>query len=89
MTTSQVSSRYTATPELRRMIELQGRKATWMARQIGVSKAQMCRVLDGSRTLAERDARVVAALLGVEFSSVFEFPDGYISYPVGASEGAA
>lgn len=89
MTTSTVSSRYTATPELRRQISLQGRKAAWVARQIGVSKAQMSRVLDGTRTLAERDARVVAALLGVDFSSVFEFPDGFSGYPNGSTEDAA
>ena len=88
MTTQTLPSRYTANPELRRQIGFQGRKATWVARQIGVSKAQMSRVLDGTRTIAEQDARTVAALLGVDFSSVFELPIGYPKFP-SSSEDAA
>lgn len=57
-------------------MRLQGRRANWAADQLGVSKSKLSKVMSGQQTLAAPDARLLAALLGVDFSLLFEGPIG-------------
>lgn len=63
--------------------------ATWVARQIGVSKSLMSRVLSGDVTVAEDNARMLALLVGCDFFSLFELPDGSELRPSGDDGEAA
>jgi hypothetical protein len=49
----------------------------WLANQIGMSKAQMSKIVGGSRSIAEPDARVLSALVSCDFRVLFEYPTGY------------
>jgi len=55
----------------------------WMADQLGMSKSQMSRIVAGSRTVAEPDARALAMLVGGDFFSLFECPLGHFDDPHG------
>jgi len=59
--------RYFATDHLKTAIEHQGRTFRWVARQIGVSDSHFNRVLSGERWVSEERARLVAALLSLDF----------------------
>lgn len=78
-----------ATPDLRRQLALQGRMAVWVARQVGISKSLMSRVISGEVSMSEDNARKVALLLGCDFFSLFELPSGSVSRPVGNDEESA
>ena len=81
------ANRYRATPELRRQFLIQGRQASWAARQVGVSKSQMSRIMSGRRSLDESAARLLAAMLGIEFGLLFEVPVGYEEVSSGLERG--
>lgn len=83
-------TRYRATPELRRQLELQGRMSSWLARQVGVSKSSMSRFVAGTRSVPGAEARLISALLGSDFFVLFELHRGNDCLPrCDADESAA
>lgn len=66
-------ARYLATPMLSKVIDEQGRRRVWMGQQIGISRSSVSRVLSGERTVAERDARRWATILGTPFDMLWKF----------------
>lgn len=67
--------RYFATNELKSTIRRQGRKASWFAEQIGVTQGHFSHVLHGRRDIGEDDARLIASVLGSDFSLLFDASD--------------
>lgn len=64
--------RYVATPLLAQIVELQGRRKTWLGEQIHVSRSQVSHVLAGRRTVTESDARIWAGILGISFDALWK-----------------
>lgn len=73
--------RYFATPELQRTIRRQGRMLSWFAEQIGVTQGHFSHVIRGRRGVAEDDARLIAAILGSDFFSLWDVSGGTSSTP--------
>lgn len=71
--------RYTANANLRDAVTRTGRRLNWIAAQLGVSRSHLSHILAGRRTISEADARVLVALIGGEFSVLFELSDDGIS----------
>jgi hypothetical protein len=63
-----------ATPQLRAEIARQGRRLDWIAGRLGVSKSFISKVVSGQATIAEPDARVIAALVGGDLDALFALP---------------
>lgn len=76
MNTETRGRRYIATPELKPTIRRQGRMLTWVADQIGVSKGHFAHVLAGHRSVSADDAMLIAAILGADFSSLWNVSTG-------------
>ncbi len=66
---------YYATPRLRETINLQGRKANWLAAQVNWSKFMMCHAMARRRPVPADRGQVMAAILGVPFGVLFELAD--------------
>ncbi len=64
------------------VLEAQGRRQDWLAREVGVSRAQICRLIGGTRTTDEETARRIASALGVPLFLAFDFPVGNKSIPI-------
>jgi transcriptional regulator with XRE-family HTH domain len=45
---------------------------SWVGRQVGLSKGHFSLILAGQRRIDEGPARIIAALLGVDFYLLFE-----------------
>lgn len=82
-------ARYHLKPLVRVKLKEQGRKSSWLASQIGVSKSHLSHMLAGRKTIGAIDARVVAAILGGDFFLLFELPDGNEKTDNGMGEEAA
>lgn len=67
--------RYFATDRVKEEIVSQGRRFDWIADQVGVSKSHLTRVLSGERHVDEFTARLIAVLLGRDFSLLWEVAD--------------
>lgn len=61
-----------ARPGLRAAIDDRGLKYSWVADRIGVSRPMFSMVLSGERRLAFDRARLLSALLGADFFSLFD-----------------
>jgi antitoxin component HigA of HigAB toxin-antitoxin module len=79
--------RYLATEHLRETLVQQGRKASWLCLNLGVSKTLMSLVLSRQRSLGHQEAEQVSTLLGVPFSVLFELADA--SHSVSVTERVA
>ncbi len=63
--------RYFAHPSVKETIIEQGRVATWIADQIGITKYEMSHVLAGRRPVSEEQARVIALVLARRMDALF------------------
>lgn len=63
--------RYIAT-NLGKSLESKGLKQSWIARQLGVSKSLMSKVVSGDRSVDQMTAEKIAALVGVPLFLLFE-----------------
>ena len=70
-----ITPRYLAKEALREILDEQGRKASWLAHRLGVSKALMSLVLSRQRTLGLQEAQRIADLLGRSFFVLFELAE--------------
>lgn len=77
--------RLVATHRLRDQIRAEGRTVVWLARQIGVSKSFLGHVVGGRRSIAESDARVLAALVRGDVRVLFDVPGVDESVPIAAN----
>lgn len=69
--TLQETERYSS-ENLGDVLRQQGRKARWLAGQIGVSESLISMVISGSRTLGREHAERVADILGEPFFVLFK-----------------
>lgn len=60
--------------------------AVWVARQIGVSKSLMSRIVSGEATISETNGKLIAALLGCDFFVLFDLQNGEDVAPNGTIE---
>lgn len=61
----------------------------WLAEQVGISKTHMSKIVNGTRTVAEPDAKHLAALVGADVRVLFECPMGDGKFPSVNGEKAA
>lgn len=77
--------RYVATPELKKLIRRQGRKARWFADQVNVTQSHFSRVLHGHRDIGEAEAKLIASVLGCDFDLIWNVSRDTDSVPEGAA----
>lgn len=70
------AQRYLARPVLRDVIVAHGRRMDWLARLLGVSGAQVSRIVAGQNSASVATARVLATVLGQEIGALFDLLDG-------------
>jgi len=63
--------RYIAT-NLGKLLESEGLKQSWIARQLGVSKSLMSKVVSGDRSVDQASAEQISFLVGVPLFLLFE-----------------
>lgn len=71
--------------KIRDVLDAQGRRQDWLAREVGVSPATVNRWLKGYRSVSPVHAGRVAAALGVPFFFLFDVPIGTDDDPSGSS----
>jgi transcriptional regulator with XRE-family HTH domain len=74
------SDRYLAT-NLAAVLEAQGRKQSWLAGRLGVSKALVCLIVAGVKTADRARGERIAEALGVPFGLLFTLRERSYSLP--------
>lgn len=68
------SPRYIGT-RIAPVLQVQGRKARWLAARVGVSESMISKIAAGDRFAGEELASRIAEVLGVEIGMLFELHD--------------
>src|SRR3954447_16314221 len=69
---SRAVDRYVATANLAAVLEAQGRKQSWLAERLGVSKPLLCLIVSGTRMVDRARGDQIATALGVPFCLLFK-----------------
>ena len=73
---SRAADRYVATANLAAVLEAQGRKQSWLAERLGVSKPLLCLIIGGVKTVDLPRGQQIADVLGVPFRLLFKLRNG-------------
>jgi hypothetical protein len=69
---SRAVERYVATANLAAVLEEQGRKQSWLAERLRISKSLLCLIIGGAKTVDRARGQQIADALGVPFGLLFK-----------------